>query len=84
MAVSSISLHKWLASGVAVAEVWAGSSGSDATPSLGTSLCHGYGPKNTKTKKPKKSLSSNWEQISFLGTHFGGSGNPVVSFLGRL
>ena len=38
----------WLGSGVAVAVVQAGSCSSDLTPSLGTSVCCGYGPKKTK------------------------------------
>ena len=37
-----------LGSGVAVAVTEAGSYSSDSTPSLGTSVCHGYGPKKTK------------------------------------
>ena len=36
---------------VAVAVVQAGSCSSDLTPSLGTSLCHGYGPPKEKKKK---------------------------------
>ena len=31
-----------------VAVVWAGSCSSDSAPSLGTSMCHGYGPKKAK------------------------------------
>ena len=38
-------------SGVAVAVVWAGNYSSDLTPSLGTSICSGYSPENTKKKK---------------------------------
>ena len=34
----------WLGSCVAVAVVWASSCTSDSTPSLGTSICHGYSP----------------------------------------
>ena len=41
----------WLRSGVAVAVVEAGSCSSDSTPSLGTSICCGYGPKKTEDKK---------------------------------
>ena len=42
-----------LGSGVAVAK--AGGYSSDWTPSLGTSICHGSGPrKGKKTKKKKK------------------------------
>ena len=39
---------------VAVAVVKAGSYVSDWTPSLGTSICHGWSPKKPKTKKKKK------------------------------
>ena len=42
----------WLRSHVAVAVVKASGYSSDLTPSLGTSIYHGYGPK--KTKKEKK------------------------------
>ena len=35
-------------SGVAVAVVWSGSCSSDSTPSLGTSVCRGCGPKKQK------------------------------------
>ena len=38
----------WLESGIAVAVVEAGSCSSDWTPSLGTSICHGCGPKKQK------------------------------------
>ena len=44
----------WLRSGVAMAVVWAGSCSSDSTPSLGTSICHGCGPKKEKKRKKKK------------------------------
>ena len=46
----------WLESGVAVAVTQAGSCSSDLTPSLGTSLCHGYGPKKRGKKKKKKKV----------------------------
>ena len=39
------SSQMWLRSHVAVAVVKASSYGSDSTPSLGTSICHGCGPK---------------------------------------
>ena len=40
---------------VAVAVAQAGSYTSSSTPSLGTSICHGYGPRKTKRKKrPEK------------------------------
>ena len=38
-----------LGSGIAVAVVKAVSYSSDVTPSLGTSICHGGGPKETHT-----------------------------------
>ena len=41
----------WLGSGVAVA----GSCSSNLTPGLGTSMCHGRGPKEKKKKKAQKS-----------------------------
>jgi len=43
-----------LGSGVAVAVAQAGSCSSDLTPSLGTSICHGCGPKKTEKKKETK------------------------------
>ena len=39
-----------LGSGIAAAVVQAGSCSSDLTPSLGTSICRGCGPKKTKKK----------------------------------
>ena len=42
--------------GVAVAVVQASSYSTNSTPSLGTSICLGFGPK--KTKKKKKSYVS--------------------------
>ena len=36
---------------IAMAVVQAGSYSSNSTPSLGTSMCHGYSPKKTKKKK---------------------------------
>ena len=50
----------WLGSWVAVAVAYTGSCSFDLTPSLGTSMCYGCGPKKlektttTTTKKPKK------------------------------
>ena len=44
----------WLASGIDVATVQAGGCSSDSTPSLGTSICHGYSPKRQKDQKKKK------------------------------
>ena len=43
-------LQTGLGSRVAVAVLWAGSYSTASTPSLGTSICHRYGPKKTKTK----------------------------------
>jgi len=43
-----------LGSCIAVAVVWAGSCSSDSTPSLGTSICFGCGPKKRTKKKEKK------------------------------
>ena len=50
------SSQTWLESGVAVAVVYAGGYSSDSTPSVGTSICHRYGPKKrqeTQTNKQK-------------------------------
>ena len=44
-----------MGSGIAVVVAQASSCSSDSTPSLGTSMCHGCGPK--KQKKEKKSFS---------------------------
>ena len=33
---------------------WAGGYSSDSIPNLGTSMCHGCGPKKTKKKKKKQ------------------------------
>ena len=41
-------LQMWLESHVAVAVVWAGSCGSDLTPSLGISICRRRSPKKQK------------------------------------
>ena len=41
----------WVRSGVAVAMAEASTCSSDSTPSLGTSICLGCGPKKTHTKK---------------------------------
>ena len=45
----------WFRSRVAGAVAQAGSCRSNWTPGLGTSVCHGCGPKKTKKKKKKKS-----------------------------
>ena len=42
------SLQMWFGSNVAVALMWGGSYSSDWTPSLGTSICCGCGPKKQK------------------------------------
>ena len=44
-------LQTWLRSGITVAVVQAGSYSSDSTPSLGTSICHGCGPKKERKEK---------------------------------
>ena len=49
-------LHTQLGSRVAVAVVQASSYSSNLTTSLGNSICHGYGPKNTSTQKRKKNV----------------------------
>ena len=49
-------LQIWLASYVAVAVVEAGSSNLDLTPSLGTFICHRFGPKKEREKKKIFSL----------------------------
>ena len=45
-------LESHVAVTVAVAVVVAGSCSSDSTPSLGTSVCRGCGPKKKKKKEP--------------------------------
>jgi len=47
----------WLGSCVAVAVAKASGYSSDSTPSLGTSICRGSGPRNGK--KTKKKLGKN-------------------------
>lgn len=47
-------LQTHLRFGVAVAVAKAGSSSSNWTPSLGTSICCGYSPKKAKRKEKKK------------------------------
>ena len=44
----------WLRADVAVAVAVVGSCSSDDTPSLGTSICREYGPKNIKDKKKER------------------------------
>ena len=44
-------LQMQVRSGIAVAVVYTGSYSSYSTPSLGTSICHGYGPKKTPPQK---------------------------------
>ena len=46
----------WLRSHVAVAVGWAGSWSSNSTPSLGTSICSGCGPKKQKKNKNKNNF----------------------------
>ena len=59
-------LHTWLGSGVAVAEVWAGSCSSDSTLSLGTSICHRF---SLKKKRKKKKNPNHPEMISYGPPH---------------
>ena len=47
-------LQTSLRSGVSVAVAQASSCSSDSTPSLGTSVCRGCGPKRTKKQKAKQ------------------------------
>ena len=47
-------LQMWLRSHIAVAMARVGSYSSDSTPSLGTSIRQGCGPKKTKKKKKKE------------------------------
>ena len=44
----------WLRPCIALAVVYASSYSSDSAPSLGTSICRGCGPKETKKKKEKE------------------------------
>ena len=46
----------WLRSGMAVVVAWTSGYSSNST-SLGTSMCHGYGPKRTKDQKKKKKVN---------------------------
>ena len=48
-----------LGSRIAVAVVQAGSYSLDSTPSLGTSICHGCGPKKTIKKKKERKKREN-------------------------
>ena len=52
--------------GCAVAVAVASSCNSDSTPSLGTSVCYGYGPKKGKKKKSKRTLDK-WQLMIFSG-----------------
>ena len=52
----------------AVAVVKSASLSSDSTHSLGTSICHGYGPK--KTKKKKKSNECKVSNIVFIKSDY--------------
>ena len=61
-------LQTWLGSGIAVALVQAGSNSSDQTPSLGTSICHGCGPKKTKDKKKRSTNNKCWRGRGEKGT----------------
>ena len=59
---------------VAVVVVQAGSYSSDSTPGLGTSICHGCGPKKTKKKKimvPKNKLHLRPPRLTYRWKLFG-------------
>ena len=64
-------LQTRLGSGIAVAVAVASSNSSYSIPSLGTSICHGFGPKRTKDKKKEQRLgkdnltgeTNTWENI---------------------
>ena len=51
-------LQMGLGSHVAMAVAQASSYSSDLAPSLGTFICHGYGPKKTKKKKKKMRIKN--------------------------
>ena len=53
----------WLGSHVAVALLWSGGYSSDSTPSLGTSMCCGIGPRNGKKDKKKKGIGVRKRQL---------------------
>ena len=55
-----------LRSGVAVAVVQASSCSLDWTPSLGSSICRGCGPKRTKDKKKKEKKG---KKVFYLYSH---------------
>ena len=67
-----------LRSGVAVAMMEASSCSSDSTPSLGTSICHRCGPKESKNKtkqnNPKRPWSKSYRNQSAVldNTQFSG------------
>ena len=55
----------WLRSLVAVAVAEASGYSSDSTPSLGTSICSGCGPRKTKKKKKKEVLKFKLNSAEF-------------------
>ena len=59
-------LQRQLGSGIAVAVAVPGSYSSDSTPSLGISICRGWGPKKTKKKKKKRAEENCGELRGFL------------------
>ena len=64
-------LQTQLRSCVAVAVVWAGSSSSNSTPSLGTSMCHRCGPKKKEkqtSSSPKSAFNSYIQLLATLST----------------
>ena len=69
-------LQTWLGSGIAVAVAVAGGYSSDLTPSLGISICQGWGPKQKKRKKKDQKLMG--ETAGYCDS----SGNPwIVQFI---
>ena len=60
-----------LGSGIAVAVVWAGSCSSKWTPSLGTSICRGSGP-----RKKEKKRKNTFEEFPLWGSGNESDGYP--------
>ena len=57
-----------LGSGVAVVLAWAIGNSSNWTPGLGTSVCHGYGPKKAKKTptKNKNQKQCKWPSLNWV------------------
>ena len=64
-------MQTWLGSGVALAVAYTGSYSSDWTPSLGTSICRGSGPRNSNNnttnnnKRQKDKKKKRWPLKEF-------------------